>query len=172
MADKKKDTKKIASKISGKKKAKQVNASVDQTAVMTGKKKIDEPYLCTCCGKRFSVADKNFYKSSSPLFAGNGGFVNICRPCADKYFDMLVSFFCGEEERALERICQLFDLYYSERAVGYLTDAQHEDAPMISLYLQRINLRQISNTGKDYLQTLREIASETDSLVEKHKEKR
>ena len=50
----------------------------------------DDVLYCSCCGTAFPSPDKSFYKSPSPLYAKNGGYVHICKNCIRKYYDELM----------------------------------------------------------------------------------
>lgn len=73
----------------------------------------DVLHVCVCCGKGYKKLQTNFPLSKSPLFMGNGGYVPICKNCMREYFKQVVEYFCGNQERAMERICSLMDIYYS-----------------------------------------------------------
>lgn len=87
----------------------------------------------------------------SPLFAGNDGFLPICKSCADKYFAQLIDFFCGNEEKALDRMCSIFDWYYSED-VAAATRKVSANRTRIGLYPSKLNLWKAK--GTTYLDTL------------------
>ena len=72
-------------------------------------------YICTVCGKRYTTQQRNFYKSYSPLYKGNNGYISVCKDCTQELYNhYLVTL--GTEKRAIERICMKFDIYFSESA--------------------------------------------------------
>ena len=91
-------------------------------------------YRCTCCGKIYTKQEGNFQVSYSPLFKGNNGFLSVCRTCADQYYQQLVGYYSGNEKHALERCCQLFDWFYSEKVISMVD----KSAPGKSRFSDRI----------------------------------
>jgi len=114
----------------------------------------NRPFYCTCCGSKYTQKASNFFKSYSPLFASNDGYLPVCKECVEKYYENLVSFFNGNEERAIERLCQLFDWYYrpdaSEVSIGM-------KSTRVESYLATIVLKQYKSRGTDFLQTIRDV---------------
>lgn len=121
-------------------------------------------YFCTCCGKGYKTAVGNFMASFSPLFAANGGYVNICKSCLDVYYKQLVDAFNGNEEQAIDRICQIFDWYYSPLASDMTLKRSTASASRISFYPSAMNTKQIRGKGLVYLDTLKE-RSITDGVI-------
>ncbi len=124
----------------------------------------NQKYVCTCCGKSWNGREKYFGKSKSPLFRGNDGFVPICKMCVDRYFITLVDFFSGNEEKAIDRFCQIFDWYYDEIAVE-ATKKTPLNRTRISAYPSKLNLAQ-SQTGVTYLDTIKDRNTETLNSLE------
>ena len=77
-----------------------------------------EEYICQTCGKSYKRRRGNFSPSKSPIYAGTDGYLNTCKNCVDNLFTQYTEFFGGNEERAIERICQLFDFYFNESALA------------------------------------------------------
>lgn len=136
--------------------------NVDSLKLVTGGVKPDttintndnsQGYRCTCCGKFYSSQIKNFSASSSPLYAGNNGYITVCRSCLEKYYKRLVEAFDGNEEKAIDRCCQVFDWYYSDEAAA-MTKKLSADKTRIGLYPSKINMIQIREKGTTYLDTI------------------
>lgn len=68
-------------------------------------------FYCVCCSKKYVKQAGNFYKITSPLFAGNDGYIPICRRCMDELFKHYTEVL-GSEEKAIERMCMKFDIYF------------------------------------------------------------
>lgn len=117
-----------------------------------------EGFRCTCCGKSFKTQKGNFSKSASPLWKHNDGFVPICKRCADKYYEQLIAYFTGNEEKAMDRICQIFDWYYSDEAFG-MTRKISMDRSRVGAYPSKMGLQHIKERGTTYLDTIKERAS-------------
>nr|DAK65654.1 MAG TPA: hypothetical protein [Caudoviricetes sp.] len=117
-------------------------------------------YYCCACGKAYKKQDSNFCKSLSPLFANNNGYVHICKKCTDKYYYNLVDLFSGNEEKAMNRICQLFDWYYSDEIFA-ATRKISADRSRVCAYPSKMNLPQYRTQDKCYIDTIRDRESVT-----------
>lgn len=125
-------------------------------------------FPCTMCGKEYVVQPKNFYLSKSPIYAHNNGYVAMCKVCAETYYAQLVDFFAGDEDRAIEQMCILFDWVYSEGAVA-ATRRKERHKSRISLYPSKMNMPQFSNGGHtyiDYLRTKHSVGAESKEELE------
>lgn len=133
--------------------------------------KIENPdaetgFRCTCCGKTYKYQRNNFAVSNSPLYAGNNGYLSVCKNCVDKYFLQLVDFFTGNEEKAMERCCQIFDWYYNNEAVAMTAKSLTAGKTRISLYPGKLNMQQIKQKGTTFLDTLTERHSTTIDTID------
>lgn len=113
-----------------------------------------QDYRCTCCGKHYKRQLNNFHVSNSPLFKGNNGYTSICKECVDKYYLNLVEFYTGNEEKAMERCCQILDWFYSSEAVAMTQKSLSSGRTRIGLYPSKMNLTQIKQKGQTYLDTI------------------
>lgn len=137
----------------------------------------DVKYRCTCCGKFFSKQIGNFFASRSPLYAGNNGYLSICKSCLEKYYVQLVDFYSGNEEKAIERCCQLFDWYYSTKISAMTMGTLSAGKTRIGVYPSKMNLVHIKSEGETYLDTVRQRSlgcidnlDDIKELVEKKEE--
>lgn len=117
-----------------------------------------EGYICQTCGKHYKKRKGNFSPSKSPIYAGDG-YINTCKNCVDNLFAQYTNFYDGNEERAIERICQLFDYYFNESALAASRKIS-EDRSRISVYISKIQLK--PHIGKTYSDTIKE--SKQDSI--------
>lgn len=127
-------------------------------------------YICQTCGKHYKKRKGNFSPSNSPIYAGNEGFICTCRNCVDSLFNQYTEFFGGNEERAIERVCQLFDFYFNESAL-VASRKISKDRSRISVYISKIQLK--PHIGKTYSDTLLETKQDSiDSMndIEDHSE--
>lgn len=121
-------------------------------------------FRCSCCGKKYDKQVGNFSSTLSILYKGNNGYTDICRTCIDKYYTQLVDYFNGNETKAIERICQIFDWYYCDEAVA-ATEKISSGTTRIRLYPGRAMMAQIKRKGETYLDT---IAQQTNgNTIEK-----
>ena len=126
-------------------------------------------YYCFACGKSFKKQDSNFCKSQSPLFANNNGFVHICKKCTDKHYYNLVDYFSKNEEKAMDRMCQLFDWYYSDEIFA-ATRKISADRSRVCAYPAKCNLPQYNAKGKTYIDTIADRANDVIHSVEELEE--
>ena len=131
-------------------------ADINTGATLKDSKK-DPPgtmYRCSDCGE-FYTDQKNFYRSMSPLFAGNNGYFPVCKTCVRNYYDYLVEYYSGNEEKALDRMCSVMDLYYSD-AIAVASKSVSTSNPRISSYISKTQMKQYSDKGTTYLDTIRD----------------
>lgn len=127
----------------------------------------DVEYRCTCCGKFFPKQMGNFFSSRSPLYIGNNGYLSICKTCIEKYYVQLVEFYSGNEEKAIERCCQIFDWYFSDEVSAMTMGTLSTGKTRIGLYPSKMNLTHIKNKGETYLDTVKQKCSgNIDSLAD------
>lgn len=111
----------------------------------------DEIYRCSCCGHKYPKQEGNFNVSKSPIYAGNNGYVTICKKCLYKLFEQYVKFFDKDEYAAAERICQITDMVLDDDA----WDASRKitaNRNRMSTYISKLNLKQTE--GETYSDTL------------------
>lgn len=116
-------------------------------------------YRCSDCGE-FFTDQKNFYRSMSPLYAGNNGYFPVCKSCVKKYYDYLIEYFSGNEEKALDRMCSVMDLYYSD-ALAVASKGANTSVSRIASYISKSQMKQFVDKGTTYLDTIKDRASTT-----------
>jgi len=112
----------------------------------------DESYRCSCCGHKYAKQEGNFNVSKSPIYKGNNGYMTICKRCIGQLFDQYIDFFDKDEDAAMERICQITDMYVDETAWAASRKIS-ADRNRMSAYVAKLNLTQ-SNSGSTYADTL------------------
>lgn len=122
-------------------------------------------YKCSCCGKEYTAQKGNFPVSNSILFAGNDGYLTVCRDCVERFYLQMVGAYSGNEEHAIERCCQIFDWYYSNDVVA-MTRKEAGGKSRISQYPGKMNLSQIKLKGTTYMDTLRDRQNEKIMCLE------
>lgn len=125
--------------------------------------KEDEPdfYKCPTCSTPYKKLDDNFPASQSELYAGWDYHLPICKRCMDRLFGHYTEVYGGDEDTAIRRICEKFDIYYS---VSLLNASRKitKNRSRIHTYISKANLVQYK--GKTYDTTLDE--ERKDSVVE------
>lgn len=93
------------------------SGSKTQKIIRPPEQKSDKVYTCNACGKEFKAQYRNFTRNKSPYFAGNNGYIDVCRNCVQSFYDQYVEKYGNTkeaEERALERIAMRFDFYIND----------------------------------------------------------
>ena len=133
--------------------------------------KDEEPnfYVCPTCKGHFSKLDGNFPASQSELYAGWDYHIPICRKCLDKLFEHYTNVYGGDEDAAIRRICERYDIYYN---VSLLNASRKitKTRSRIHNYISKANLVQYK--GKTYDTTLDEERNNTISSIEDYDEKK
>ncbi|MDE7309758.1 MAG: hypothetical protein K2N61_14075 [Lachnospiraceae bacterium] len=127
--------------------------------------KEDEPdfYKCPACGMPYKKLDDNFPASQSELYAGWDYHLPICKRCMDRLFEHYTEGYGGDEDTAIRRICEKFDIYYS---VSLLNASRKitKTRSRIHTYVSKANLVQYK--GKTYDTTLDEERNNTINSID------
>lgn len=134
---------------------------MEDIKIETRKKLKDNP-LCSCCGKEYGQQLGNFFTSGSPIYAGNKGFFRICKKCTEKLYNQYVQQF-GDAYKAMNRMCQIFDIYYDIAAFEKVLE-KNTDGNIMAAYIKKMQLFQYN--GKTYSDTIIENAPETIDTIE------
>lgn len=110
-------------------------------------------FKCTMCGLESNSA-KSFYAAQSKLYKGNDGLLNICRNCCSQLFKDLLTEYDGNELYAMDRFCQMNDIYFSPDIVDSANSEANLKENYISAYMKKINLVQYK--FKTYSDTITE----------------
>lgn len=131
----------------------------------------EEPnfYKCPTCSVHYKKLDDNFPASQSELYAGWDYHLPICRKCMDKLFKHYTEAYGGDEDAAIRRICEKYDIYYS---VSLLNASRKitKNRSRIHTYISKANLTQYR--GKTYDTTLDEERNNVISSLEEYDEKK
>lgn len=130
----------------------------------------EEPnfYKCPTCGTKYSKLD-NFPASQSELYAGWNYHLPICKKCLDKMFNHYTDVYGNDEDYAIRRICEKYDIYY---CVSLLNASRKitKNRSRIHTYISKSNLTQYA--GKTFDTTLDEERNNTISSIEDYDEKK
>ena len=124
------------------------------------RKKLKDNPLCSCCGKEYEQQSGNFFYSDSPIYAGNKGFFRICKECTEKLYSRYVQQF-GNSYKAMERMCQIFDIYYDVVAFEKVLEKNTEN--IMAAYIKKMQLFQYK--GKTYSDTILETAPKSIDTI-------
>jgi len=125
--------------------------------------KEDKPnfYKCPSCGTSYKGLEDNFPASQSELYAGWDYHLPICKHCMDKLFEHYTEVYGNNEEAAIRRICEKFDIYYNESLLE-ASNKINKNCSRIHSYISRANLKQYKD--KTYDTTLDE--ERRDDVIE------
>lgn len=123
---------------------------------------------CFYCGEEY--VETNFYKSYSNFYS-NIGKVPYCKQCIEKfyqeYFDKYTNEGClTPEKKAVQRLCMIFDMYYSEDAFNSAMDSVKKREMNISpmgAYMKMVQLQQ--HKEKSYENTITEAEQENFAMA-------
>lgn len=113
----------------------------------------DEPtfYKCPTCGTPYKKLDDNFPASQSELYAGWDYHLPVCKKCMDKLFEHYTEVYGGDEDVAIRRICEKYDIYYCTSLLNASRKIT-KNRSRIHTYISRANLTQYA--GKTFDTTL------------------
>ena len=104
-------------------------------------------YYCCRCGKNFTRQQTNFPTSKSALYAGNNGYLTICKTCITDVFLYYLNEL-NDPFLATERVCSRFDIYYSKTLVENIV-ASCAPNVMITSYIGRVATSEHKNKCYD-----------------------
>lgn len=99
-------------------------------------------FICSCCGKPFSIQKGNFQKTNDVLFQANGGYLPWCKDCTDAYLNQVNALYSNNEELAIRDFCQRAGWNYDLAALvsSRETYSGHRDRSRISHYAAKKNI--------------------------------
>ena len=122
---------------------------------MERKAKSDKKHRCTKCGFETGSPKGKFCKSRSPLYEANDGYVHICKDCMQSYFSEELMNFYNDDEQAIERLCQMFDLVVDQSSLVASRKVK-VGTSQASTYMGKVaTMSQAVKMGNSYLDTLR-----------------
>lgn len=131
----------------------------------------EEPnfYKCPTCSTHYKKLNDNFPASQSELYAGWDYHLPVCKKCMDKLFVHYTEAYGGDEDAAIRRICEKYDIYYS---VSLLNASRKitKNRSRIHTYISKANL--IQYKGKTFDSTLDEERDNVISSLEEFDEKK
>lgn len=114
-------------------------------------------YKCCACGTSYKNLDDNFPASQSEMYAGLDYHLPICKTCLDKLFEHYTTVYGGNEDQAIRRICENFNIYFNQSLLNASRKIT-KNRSRIHTYISRSNLLQYKD--KTYDSTLDEERNE------------
>lgn len=121
-------------------KLREINASDEDI------RRLEYPFQCSCCGRRFKKQQTNFHRADSPLYNGNNHYLHVCKNCVDNLLDQY-TLMLGSQDAAMKRLCLKFDIYFNE-SICDSSRKIDEERSRFSNYISQMNLH--FNAGKTY----------------------
>ena len=109
-------------------------------------------YKCIRCGKDYNTLNQFAYAASN-LYEGWEHHFPICRNCMNEVFEYYYDYYENDEERAMRRVCQIFDIYYNTKLIDMCAPVDNPKG-FVSKYIQKANL--MPHKGKTFDITLQE----------------
>jgi len=111
-------------------------------------------FRCTACGKAYTKQAGNFNVSPSPYYAGNDGYLHICKRCLDKYFNQYRDeMFDGDQDKAMEFLCSTINTCFDKTAWANAKKHPSQSKSKVSVYFSKLNLSQTK--GASYADTVK-----------------
>lgn len=121
-------------------------------------------FRCSCCGEVYQKQQSNFMPSNFEIFKGNGGYITTCKSCTDQLFKELTDFYLGNEEKAIDHICQMFGLYFNESPLA-ASKKISVNRSRLSTYSSKIQIKPW--VGLTYLDTITQrVEEENKDIIE------
>ena len=120
-------------------------------------------YKCCYCGQTYTKLDTNFPASQSELYSGLDYHLPVCRKCLDDLFEHYTVVYGGDEDLAIRRICEKFDIYFNQSLLNASRKIT-KNRSRIHTYISRANLQQYKD--KTYDTTLDEERSDDNKTIE------
>ena len=117
---------------------------------------------CGKCGK--TLSSRNFYNNDSEIYRHNNGCINVCKDCIGELYEYYYRLYDSENQKdkdkvrkkAVERICMMFNYYYSDKIFTNTLNAKNAASNLMSAYIRQTRLVQYKE--KSYDTTLQERA--------------
>lgn len=147
-------------------------AKLQQMVALENGKDIPIMHRCCKCGFTTTTEISKFACSYSTLYASNDFRLPICKNCLDDLYNNKYMPILNNDEEAVRRICQKFDIYYNPDIVQIMRDGSRPGKHM-SFYVQKTQLQQYANrtydTTIDEEQEANASISTFDDMINSHK---
>lgn len=90
-------------------------------------------YRCTCCGHWYT-SQINFYKTPSPLYEKNNGYLTVCKGCAQNLFDEHCKKHNNDLHTAMRLTCHELDWPYDEESFDMVTEKTRIRGHLVESY--------------------------------------
>ena len=102
--------------------------------------KVEGSYTCSCCG--YTLAEKNFYKSNSPVWGARNKCISLCMNCLEGLFEEYKIRF-EDQELALIAICAVADVPFVRNL--YQSVNEKSNPFQLGNYMRTLNTKQYKN---------------------------
>lgn len=124
---------------------------------------------CFYCGN--SYVETNFYKSNSDFFSSTGK-IPYCKQCIEKLYQQYFEKYTNDgclipEKKAIQRLCMIFDMYFTEDVFNSAMNKIKNDNLNISpmgQYMKIIQLSQYNREQETYENTIYKTERENRAM--------
>lgn len=124
---------------------------------------------CNRCGQIKS--SRNFYQNISTMYAATEGHIPICRDCLIEIYEVYYKKYDrpnivkkqNVEKKALDRMCMMFNIYYSDKIYNSVV-TKFGQGNIVTGYFKILQLHQ--HKGKTYDTTIDEKEAEANLAIE------
>lgn len=120
-------------------------------------------YICPKCGTPYTSLD-NFPAVRGNMYTGWSNHIPYCRECVDGLFYKYVDDYDGDEEKAIYRICQIFNVYYCQQALDASLKRRGKSSRIRGYLHKASTLSQCA--GKSFDDTL--VEEKSAAIIEKY----
>lgn len=110
--------------------------------------KLGETTKCIRCGKVYKQQRGFFSPSYSTIYSANNGFLPVCRDCIDTMLRQYSEMYDGDHAKALRRVCECFDMFYSDALYNSARGTKGIAFLMGSYFSRLNNMQYMRSTGE------------------------
>lgn len=125
-------------------------------------------FFCCRCGKFFSKQSTNFPTSKSAIYAGNNGYLPVCKNCMSDLYQYYLEEL-GSPNAAAERVCSKFDIYFSEGVFENILSSTSPNTTITSYIGRLANTEHKLKSYDDYIIEKDKIEKDIESSIDTSK---
>jgi len=110
--------------------------------------KLGEATKCIRCSRVYKCQKGFFSPSYSTIYAANNGFLPVCKDCIDTMLRQYSEMYDGDHAKALRRVCECFDMFYSDALYNSARGTKGIAFLMGSYFSRLNNMQYMRSTGE------------------------
>jgi len=119
-------------------------------------------YRCSHCGHWY-ISQANFYKTPSPLYEKNNGYLTVCKSCAQNLFDEHCKQTDNDLHKAMRLTCHELDWPYDEENFDIVAEKTRIRGHLVESYAAIIGNAKYT-IGLSYSDTMKKEMEETEAV--------